>query len=225
MDLRMRKTSVLNVWPAFTDVSITMLLILLFFLFIQFLSDIKPIQQMRREKKQEVMQREFEERFADEIARGIIGINVDGNLQSFTFSDRILFETAKAELQPLGRTTLTDVGRLLLQRYTEGEKGQWQRVTAAEGGEILYQSVQINGHTDNVPIETLQFPSNWELSSARAIAVLRLFVDELQMNPLTLRATGYGKYHPVASNANEEGRAKNRRIEIILVYSETGETE
>ena len=120
MDLRMRRTSVLNVWPAFTDVAITMLLILLFFLFIQFLSDIKPIQQMRREKKQEVMQREFEKRFADEIERGIIGINVDGNLQSFSFSDRILFETAKAELQPLGRATLTDVGRLLLQRYTEG---------------------------------------------------------------------------------------------------------
>ena len=87
MDLRMRKTSVLNVWPAFTDVAITMLLILLFFLFIQFLSDIKPIQQMRREKKQEVMQGEFEKRFADEIAGGIIGINVDGNLQSFSFSD------------------------------------------------------------------------------------------------------------------------------------------
>lgn len=225
MDLRMRRTSVLNVWPAFTDVAITMLLILLFFLFIQFLSDIKPIQQMRREKKQEVMQREFEKRFADEIERGIIGINVDGNLQSFSFSDRILFETAKAELQPLGRMTLTDVGRLLLQRYTEGDKGQWHHATAAEGGEILYQSVQINGHTDNVPIETLQFPSNWELSSARAIAVLRLFVDDLQMDPLTLLATGYGKYHPVASNASVAGRAKNRRIEIILVYSETGETE
>ena len=221
MDLRMRQTSVLNIWPAFTDVSITMLLILLFFLFIQFLSDIKPIQQMRREKKQEVMQRAFEIRFAEEITSGIIDIKVDGNLQRFTFSDRILFETAKAELQPLGHSTLTDVGRLLLQRYTEDEKGQWRRATAEEKGYILYQRVQINGHTDNVPIVTPQFPSNWELSSARAIAVLRLFVDELGMNPLTLLATGYGKYHPVASNEAVEGRAKNRRIEIVLVYSET----
>ena len=225
MDLRMRQTSVLNIWPAFTDVAITMLLILLFFLFIQFLSDIKPIQQMRREKKQEVMQRAFEDRFADEIKSGIIDIKVDGNLQRFTFSDRILFETAKAELQPLGHSTLTDVGVLLLQRYTESDKGQWRHSTPVETGEILYQRVQINGHTDNVPIVTPQFPSNWELSSARAIAVLRLFVDELQMDPLTLRATGYGEYHPVLSNATEIGKAKNRRIEIELVYSETGEIQ
>ena len=167
------------------------------------------------------MQRAFEIRFAEEITSGIIDIKVDGNLQRFTFSDRILFETAKAELQPLGHSTLTDVGRLLLQRYTEDEKGQWRRATAEEKGYILYQRVQINGHTDNVPIVTPQFPSNWELSSARAIAVLRLFVDELGMNPLTLLATGYGKYHPVASNEPEERRAKNRRIEIVLVYSET----
>ncbi len=225
MDLRMRQNSILNIWPAFTDVAITMLLILLFFLFIQFLSDIKPIQQMRREKKQEVMQRAFEKRFADEINRGIIGIKVDGNLQRFSFSDRILFETAKAELQPIGQSTLTDVGKLLLQRYTESEKGEWRRSIAGEKGDLLYQSIQIDGHTDNVPIVTPQFPSNWELSSARAIAVLRLFVDKLGMNPLTLLATGYGKYHPVASNGTEIGRAKNRRIEIVLVYSETGETQ
>ena len=103
MDLRMRQTSVLNIWPAFTDVAITMLLILLFFLFIQFLSDIKPIQQIRRERKQKVVQRAFEERFAKEIKSGVIDIKVDGNLQRFSFSDRILFETAKAELQPLGQ--------------------------------------------------------------------------------------------------------------------------
>ena len=225
MDLRMRQNSILNIWPAFTDVAITMLLILLFFLFIQFLSDIKPIQQMRREKKQEVMQRAFEKRFAEEIKRGIIGIKRDGNLQRFSFSDRILFETAKAELQSLGHATLTDVGKLLLQRYTEGEQGEWRRSIAGENGNLLYQSIQIDGHTDNIPIVTPQFPSNWELSSARAIAVLRLFVDELEMDPLTLLATGYGKHHPVASNGTDAGRAKNRRIEIVLVYSETGETQ
>ena len=103
--------------------------------------------------------------------------------------------------------------------------GKWRRATVGERGSILYQSIQIDGHTDNVPIQTPQFPSNWELSSARAIAVLRLFVDELEMDPLTLRATGYGKYDPVASNQTEVGRAKNRRIEIVLVYSETTESQ
>ena len=160
------------------------------------------------EKKQDTIQEAFEKQFADEIKRGIIAIERDGNLQRFMFSDRILFKTAEAELQPLGRITLTAVGRLL-QHYKTDEQGK-----------RLYQSVQIEGHTDNIPIITLQFPSNWELSSARAIAVLRLFLDEVGINPQTLIATGYGEHRPVVSNTTETGRSKNRRIEIVLVYSE-----
>lgn len=210
MDLRMRQTSVLNIWPAFTDVAIAMLLIFLFFLFIQFIANSKLILKIRMEKKQETIQEAFAKKFAAEIANGTITIERDGNLQRFSFSDRILFKTAEAELQPLGQTTLTAVGRLL-QRYKTDAKGQ-----------RLYQSVQINGHTDNIPIETEQFPSNWELSSARAIAVLRLFIsDEVGIDARTLIATGYGEYHPVATNWTKVGRAKNRRIEIVLVYSET----
>lgn len=210
MNLRMRQTSVLNIWPAFTDVAIAMLLIFLFFLFIQFIANSKLILKIRMEKKQETIQEAFAKKFAAEIANGTITIERDGNLQRFSFSDRILFKTAEAELQPLGQTTLTAVGRLL-QRYKTDAKGQ-----------RLYQSVQINGHTDNIPIETEQFPSNWELSSARAIAVLRLFVsDEVGIDARTLIATGYGEYHPVATNWTKVGRAKNRRIEIVLVYSET----
>ena len=190
-----------------------MLLIFLFFLFIQFVSNSKLILKIRMEKKQDTIQEAFEKQFADEIKEGIIAIERDGNLQRFMFSDRILFETAEAELQPLGQITLTDVGELL-QHYKTDEKGQ-----------RLYQSVQIEGHTDNVPIVTPKFPSNWELSSARAIAVLRLFVDEVEINPRTLIATGYGEYHPVASNLTELGRSKNRRIEIVLVYSETEESQ
>ena len=209
MDLRIRQISVLNVWPAFTDVSIAMLLIFLFFIFIQFVSNSKLFLKIRMEKKQDTIQEAFERRFANEIKEGSISIDRDGNLQRFMFSDRILFKTGEAELQPLGLITLTAVGKLL-QNYKTDAKGQQ-----------LYQSIQIEGHTDNVPIETFQFPSNWELSSARAIAVLRLFVDEVSIDPKTLKATGYGEYHPVASNTDTVGRAKNRRIEIVLVYSET----
>lgn len=209
MDLRMRQTSTLNIWPAFTDVAIAMLLIFLFFLFIQFIANSKLILKIRMEKKQETIQAAFAKAFKKEIANGTIAIEHDGNLQRFSFSDKILFHTAEAELQPLGRRTLTTVGRLL-QRYKIDENGQ-----------RLYQRVQINGHTDNIPIETEQFPSNWELSSARAIAVLRLFVDKIGIDARTLNATGYGEYHPVATNWTRVGRAKNRRIEIILVYSET----
>ena len=216
MDLRMRQNSVLNVWPAFTDVSIAMLLIFLFFIFIQFVSNSKLILKIRMEKKQDTIQEAFEEKFASEIERGIISIERDGNLQRFMFSDRILFKTDEAVLQPLGRDTLTDVGRLL-QNYKTDKKG-----------EQLYQSIQIEGHTDNVPIISPD-RSNWELSSDRAIAVLRLFVDRIGIDPRTLKATGYGEYRPAAGDSSDieranntiTKRAKNRRIEIVLVYSET----
>ena len=216
MDLRMRQNSVLNVWPAFTDVSIAMLLIFLFFIFIQFVSNSKLFLKIRMEKKQDTIQEAFEERFASEIERGIISIERDGNLQRFMFSDRILFETDEAVLQPLGRDTLTAVGQLL-QNYKTDEKG-----------EQLYQSIQIEGHTDNVPIISPD-RSNWELSSDRAIAVLRLFVDRIGIDPRTLKATGYGEYRPAAGDSSDieranntiTKRAKNRRIEIVLVYSET----
>ena len=187
-----------------------MLLIFLFFIFIQFVSNSKLFLKIRMEKKQNTIQEAFEEKFASEIEQGIISIERDGNLQRFTFSDRILFNIAEAELQPLGRSTLTAVGEFLQDPdYKTG----------------FYQSIQIEGHTDDVPIVTPQFPSNWELSSARAIAVLRLFVDEIDINPETLTATGYGEYHPVAPNTTVDGRAKNRRIEIVLVYSETEESQ
>lgn len=215
MNLRMQQNSVLNVWPAFTDVSIAMLLIFLFFLFIQFVSNSKLILKIRMEKKQDTIQEAFEKRFASEIKRGIISIERDGNLQRFMFSDRILFKTDEAVLQPLGRYTLTAVGRLL-QNYKTDEKGQQ-----------LYQSIQIEGHTDNVPIISPD-RSNWELSSDRAIAVLRLFVDRIGIDPRSLKATGYAEYRPAAgdssdirrANSTETKRAKNRRIEIVLVYSE-----
>ena len=208
MDLRMQQNSVLNVWPAFTDVSIAMLLIFLFFLFIQFVSNSKLILKIRMEKKQDTIQEAFEKRFAGEIERGIISIERDGNLQRFMFSDRILFKTDEAVLQPLGRYTLTAVGQLLQNYKTD------------EDGEQLYQSIQIEGHTDNVPIISPD-RSNWELSSDRAIAVLRLFVDYIGIDPRTLKATGYAEYRPAAGDSSDIERAKNRRIEIVLVYSET----
>ena len=220
MDLRMRQTSVLNIWPAFTDVSIAMLLIFLFFLFIQFVSNSKLILKIRMEKKQDTIQEAFEKRFTKELKQGIISIERDGNLQRFMFSDRILFKTGEAELQPLGLLTLTAVGELL-QRYKTDKNGQ-----------RLYQNIQIEGHTDNVPIVTFQFPSNWELSSARAIAVLRLF-EKIGIDQRRLMATGYGEYRPAAgdrtdikrANNSEIKRSKNRRIEIVLVYSETAENQ
>lgn len=75
--------------------------------------------------------------------------------------------------------------------------------------------INVEGYTDNVPIDTLEFPSNWDLSSARATTVVREFIA-LGINPNRLSAIGYGEYHPVADNTNEEGRFKNRRVTLVL---------
>jgi len=75
-------------------------------------------------------------------------------------------------------------------------------------------SVRIEGHTDNVPIQTKQFLSNWELSTARAINVLRYFLDRGEIPPKRLAAVGFSEYHPIASNDTPKGRQTNRRVEF-----------
>jgi len=77
--------------------------------------------------------------------------------------------------------------------------------------------LRVEGHTDNVPIHTAQFATNWELSTARATAIARLILEHGSINPPDLSAAGYAEYHPVASNATEDGRLQNRRVDIILL--------
>jgi chemotaxis protein MotB len=77
--------------------------------------------------------------------------------------------------------------------------------------------LRIEGHTDNVPIHTAQFASNWELSTARATAIARLLLEHGPIDPANLSAAGYAEFHPVASNDTAEGRAQNRRVDIILL--------
>lgn len=76
--------------------------------------------------------------------------------------------------------------------------------------------ISIEGHTDNMPIKNARYPSNWELSVARAVSVLVYMVDAHKVDPLRLSACGYGEWRPIASNVTSEGRAKNRRVEIIF---------
>jgi chemotaxis protein MotB len=77
--------------------------------------------------------------------------------------------------------------------------------------------IRIEGHTDNVPIHTAQFDSNWELSTARATWLARLLIERDHLRPARLSASGYAEYHPVASNATAEGRSENRRVDIIVL--------
>jgi chemotaxis protein MotB len=79
--------------------------------------------------------------------------------------------------------------------------------------------IRIEGHTDNVPIHNAQFASNWELSTARATEMIRLFITRYNLPAERLSAAGYAEYHPVASNDTAEGRAHNRRVDIVVLAS------
>jgi chemotaxis protein MotB len=77
--------------------------------------------------------------------------------------------------------------------------------------------LRVEGHTDNVPIHTIQFASNWELSTTRATAIARLLLEHGPIDPVNLSAAGYAEFHPVANNDTEDGRTQNRRVDIILL--------
>jgi chemotaxis protein MotB len=90
------------------------------------------------------------------------------------------------------------------------------RQIAASLGRTPYD-VRIEGHTDNNPIHTAEFDSNWELSSARATRIARIFIALKAIAPERIAAAGYAEFHPVASNATAEGRAENRRVDLVVL--------
>jgi chemotaxis protein MotB len=103
------------------------------------------------------------------------------------------------------------------------------RQIAARLGKTPYD-LRIEGHTDNVPIHNAEFDSNWELSSARATGIARLFLDMQTMPPDRISAAGYAEFHPVADNGTATGRAENRRVDLVVMprskinFAATGDT-
>lgn len=110
-------------------------------------------------------------------------------------SDALLFDPAKAYLRPESLAMLAYLSEVLAK---------------------ISNPVVVEGHTDNVPINTFLFPSNWELSVARAVVVLRYLVETKGLASERFVASGYGEFHPVTSNLTAEGRARNRRVNIVI---------
>jgi chemotaxis protein MotB len=79
------------------------------------------------------------------------------------------------------------------------------------------ENLRIEGHTDNIPIHTARFASNWELSTSRATDLIQLLITKYELPPSHLSAAGYGEFHPVASNDTPEGRAQNRRLDVVIL--------
>ncbi|MGL4344520.1 MAG: flagellar motor protein MotB [Cellulosilyticaceae bacterium] len=147
------------------------------------------------------VEKEIEKFIYDKKLEDTVGVEQRGDAIIITFEDALLFEIGNANLKPAATPVLSQLGNQLKTHSQEG-----------------YQ-MKLEGHTDNIPINTTQFPSNWELSSARAIAVAKFFIDEMSFSPESISAEGYGEYRPIADNSTPEGRAQNRRVEIKLAKS------
>lgn len=115
------------------------------------------------------------------------------------FEDNALFDSGKAELKGSSLETLQFLAQIL------------------NTDEFSSKYVRVEGHTDNRPINTAKFPSNWELSTTRASNVVRFFIETGNMLPQRFSASGYSEYYPIASNDSSEGRALNRRVDIVVL--------
>jgi len=143
---------------------------------------------------------ELEQKMKDEIKSGDIELNDDGGRLRVDLVDKVLFDSGEAEISKRGQEVLTRVGQVL----------------AGVDGKVI----QVSGHTDDSPPTPKiqdKFPTNWELSTTRATNVVRFLQDKAGITGKRLVATGFGQFKPIATNANPNGRARNRRIEILLV--------
>jgi chemotaxis protein MotB len=131
--------------------------------------------------------------------------NLTGDLQTSLTVDGLVIRIQDTALFTSGRADMRPESR------------RWAHVIAAMLG-TLSQSVVVSGHTDNVPINTAEFPSNWDLSSKRALNFMKfLLAEDLQLQPERFSAIGFGEYRPVAVNTDTDGRAKNRRVEVLIL--------
>lgn len=136
----------------------------------------------------------------EEIEQGQVKITQLADRLSVSMVEKILFPSGQADITPRGLKVLERVGSVL--KNTKGKV------------------IRVEGHTDNVPITgelTKTYPTNWELSTARATNVVRFLQEKTGIEPERLQAVGMSEYRPVASNKTPAGRAQNRRIEIALM--------
>jgi chemotaxis protein MotB len=147
----------------------------------------KNFQQLKREIDQYARSHGLSRQIETTVARRGLAIRL--------LTDKVLFDTGQATLKPQSHSVLGRIAALLHARF-QGP-------------------IQVEGYTDNVPIHSGQFPSNWELSTARATSVVRYLIGQGVVDQ-NLSAAGYADLHPVAANGTDLGRSRNRRVEIVL---------
>lgn len=159
-------------------------------------AELEQIVEQQKLQENEIMAETVEEAINENQMQDQVEISFTSQYVQLTMKGALLFDSGSAELKEASKTVLDKVG-MILERYANG-------------------TIEIEGHTDNVPINSAKYPSNEELSSARALAVYYYLADTTVLNPTTLKHAGMGERVPIADNSTEEGRSKNRRVEIKI---------
>lgn len=155
--------------------------------------DLLATMQMEKEKLLQ-MQKDIEEFIEEEQLEEVFSVEYTNEKLELNLGNVLLFEQGSADLKTKAKQILSKVGELF--KTTDGQ-------------------IIVEGHTDDIPIKTKEYPSNWELSSARASSVVR-FLGSRQVKESRFLVIGYNQYKPLAPNSNSQNRSKNRRVKITL---------
>ncbi len=139
-----------------------------------------------------------------EIENGKIELSLQPRGLVMSLRESAFFAPGEAELQPESMVILAKVA---------------QALTRIPG------EIRLEGHTDDKPIRTYLYPSNWQLSTARAITVLKLLARRYHVSPERMAVAGYGEFHPLVANDTPENRAKNRRVDVVILTKDAAEME
>lgn len=142
------------------------------------------------------VQAELEKALAPEIQRKLVDVKARKEGLIISLREVGFFESGSASIRTSARDAVDRLAAVLKART---------------------ESLRIEGHTDNVPIHNAQFASNWELSTGRASELIKIFITRYDFSPNRLSAAGYAEYHPVAPNDTPEGRARNRRVDVVVL--------
>ncbi|MFA5389056.1 MAG: flagellar motor protein MotB [Candidatus Omnitrophota bacterium] len=165
----------------------------------------QAVEEIAEEKKRELSELEqakleLEKSLKKEIGEYKAKLKMTERGLVITFLSEVFFDSGKNDVKEEGKLSLRKVAEVL-------------------NKDVPNSNVAVEGHTDNDPIKYSAWSSNWELSSARALAVLHYLVDECEVRPGRLSANGYGEFHPVSPNDSAENKQKNRRVEIVILPS------
>lgn len=156
------------------------------------------------EKELGRLRKNVEDLLGTKVIKGIVRMHIDPRGLIISLGEGGFFDSGSDQIKPDGKILLDKIAESLVP---------------------VGNQIRVEGHTDNVPIKNSKFPSNWELSTSRATMIVRYFIAQYGFRPELLSSAGYAEYRPAWTNETEEGKSRNRRIDIVVLNPAAAEAE